>query len=70
MNDTTKQVDYLTVREVARRLAVSREHVRFLINSGELPAVQIGKRKLIVHIDDINTLLDKRTLNRAGAGGA
>mgnify|MGYP001061183396 CR=1 FL=1 len=37
-----------TIPQVAARLEVSPNHVRWLIRSGQLPAVRLGRR-LVVH---------------------
>jgi excisionase family DNA binding protein len=50
---------YLTVREVAGTLRVSNMTVYRLINSGELPAVRIGK-SFRLREDDVNHYLASR----------
>jgi len=49
----------LTVTEVAMELRVSRVLVYQLIRSGTLPAVRLGKRRLLVPRAVLRALLDE-----------
>jgi len=62
--DDGTRAHYLTVREVADTLRVSAMTVYRLINSGQLPAVRVGK-SFRLREDDVNRYLDER-YTRAG----
>ena len=50
---------YLTLRQTAEWLSVSSRTVRRLIERGELPGYQLGKRKIIrVKWEDVEALLE------------
>lgn len=57
--DEPTSTRYLTVREVAGTLRVSNMTVYRLINSGELPAVRIGK-SFRLREDDVDRYLAAR----------
>ncbi|MHB1503754.1 MAG: helix-turn-helix domain-containing protein [Acidimicrobiales bacterium] len=57
--DDVTSTPYLTVREVAASLRVSNMTVYRLINSGDLPAVRIGK-SLRLREDDVDRYLSNR----------
>lgn len=46
-NETTDFPELLTVKEVQSKMRISKAGVYNLINSGQIPLVQIGNRKLI-----------------------
>lgn len=56
MEDLSK---YLTVREVAKRLAISEEAVRDLINCKELKAVKVGQWR--IKPDELERFIRSRT---------
>jgi excisionase family DNA binding protein len=53
---------FLTVAEVARRLRVSNMTVYRLINSGQLPAVRVG-RGYRIRADDVDKYLKARYMD-------
>jgi excisionase family DNA binding protein len=57
--DDVTSARYLTVREVAGTLRVSNMTVYRLINSGDLPAVRVGK-SFRLREDDVNRYLADR----------
>jgi len=56
MTDLTK---YLTVREAARRLGLTEERVRELINLKEIKAIKVGKWR--IHPDDLEKFVKSRS---------
>ncbi len=53
---------FMTVAEVAGQLRVSNMTVYRLVNSGQLPAVRIG-RGYRIREDDVTRYLDRRYMN-------
>jgi excisionase family DNA binding protein len=53
---------FLTVAEVAQRLRVSNMTVYRLINSGQLPAVRVG-RGYRIRTDDVHKYLEARYMD-------
>jgi excisionase family DNA binding protein len=53
---------FMTVAEVARRLRVSNMTVYRLVNSGQLPAVRVG-RGYRIRTDDVHKYLDERYMD-------
>lgn len=53
----------MTVEEAGQALGISRATAYTLCNSGEIPALRLGKRRLIVPKAAINALLSKATTN-------
>lgn len=58
-SDDVTSARYLTVREVASMLRLSNMTVYRLINSGELPAVRVGK-SFRLRDEDVNRYLAER----------
>jgi len=56
----------LTVKEVAAVMRVSAMTVYRLINSGQLPAVRVGKN-FRIRESDLNEYLEDREVGRGGA---
>ncbi|MCB9772264.1 MAG: helix-turn-helix domain-containing protein [Candidatus Omnitrophica bacterium] len=56
MTDLTK---YLTVREAAKRLGLTEERVRELINLKEIKAIKVGKWR--IHPDDLENFIKSRS---------
>lgn len=53
-----EQRGFLSVTQVAELIGCSRQNVYYLINTGQLKAVNIMKKKTIISRSDLNTLLD------------
>ncbi|MQB00340.1 MAG: helix-turn-helix domain-containing protein [Actinobacteria bacterium] len=53
---------FMTVAEVARRLRVSNMTIYRLVNSGQLPAVRVG-RGYRIRTDDVNKYLNERYMD-------
>lgn len=54
----------LAVPEAAKRLGISKTGTFRLIHRGELPAVRVGARRIVVRLEDVNDYLDRqRTTN-------
>ena len=62
-----KQKEFLTVPEIAERWRCSREHVYNLIATGQLNAMNIGRRRYIVAADDAARFLSERRTVKAAA---
>jgi excisionase family DNA binding protein len=60
--DTPPMGRFLTVAEVARRLRVSNMTVYRLVNSGQLPAVRVG-RGYRIRETDVNKYLNARYMD-------
>jgi len=60
--DAAAVARFLTVTEVARRLRVSNMTVYRLVNSGQLPAVRVG-RGYRIREDDVHRYLDERYMD-------
>ena len=56
------ETDFLTVTEVARVLRVSNMTVYRLVNSGQLPAVRVG-RSYRIREDDVRRYLQSRYMD-------
>lgn len=56
MTDLTK---YLTVREAARRLCLTEERVRELINLKQIKGIKVGKWR--IHPDDLEKFIKSRS---------
>lgn len=50
--------EFLSVTQVAQLIGCSRQNVYYLINTGQLKAVNIMKKKTIIRRNDLNILLD------------
>lgn len=59
---------YVTVREMARRMGVSRMTVYRLIHGGVLPAARFGQRLIRVREHDFQAYLDGAAGERERAG--
>jgi excisionase family DNA binding protein len=61
-SDASPLGQFLTVAEVARRLRVSNMTVYRLVNSGQLPAVRVG-RGYRIRTDDVHKYLKARYMD-------
>ena len=52
--------DYLRIKEVAERLAVSEQTVRKLVRLGKLDAIRIGNRSLRITRESIDAYIASR----------
>lgn len=52
--------DYLRIKEVAERLAVSEQTVRKLVRLGKLDAIRIGNRSLRITRESIDAYVTSR----------
>ena len=52
--------DYLRIKEVAERLAVSEQTVRKLVRLGKLDAIRIGNRSLRITQESIDAYVASR----------
>lgn len=53
MVDSLENLNLLAVKEVARRLQCSQEHIYSLIRKGDLPAYRLSERRVLVSEEDL-----------------
>lgn len=53
MVDSLENLNLLAVKEVARRLQCSQEHIYSLIRRGDLPAYRLSERRVLVSEEDL-----------------
>lgn len=60
MSSSEQPVEYMTVKEMANRLRLSKSTIYDLIDSGSLPCIVVGAkgRKILVTKADFQTYLD------------
>lgn len=58
----------LTVSEAAQRLGISRGLAYLLARNGEIPALRVGERRIVVPADALERWIAENTLSGVAAG--
>lgn len=59
MSDTWKSKEVLSVPETARLLGISRSLAFTMVKRGELPALRLGEKRIVVPTVALKRMLDK-----------